>query len=71
MSPNKKSKSLNNLSIQERKILVLIQQGLSNQEISDQCNIGMSTVKSHVSNIYGKLKIKSRKEALNIKTLEI
>jgi len=56
------------LSVQERKIFGLIRKGFSNKEISAECNIELTTVKSHVSNIYSKLKIKSRKEALNFKT---
>ncbi|WP_353779455.1 LuxR C-terminal-related transcriptional regulator [Winogradskyella sp. 3972H.M.0a.05] len=67
----RKSKSnnshLKSLSIQERKIFQLIQLGKSNKEISEEYNIGLSTVKSHVSNIYSKLNIKSRKEAMDIK----
>jgi DNA-binding CsgD family transcriptional regulator len=62
----KKIKSLHDLSIQERKILALIKEGKSNKEISDDLNIGLSTVKSHVNNIYTKLDIKSRKEVLNL-----
>jgi len=58
---------INELSVQERKVFSYLQQGLSNQQISDGCNIGISTVKTHVSNIYAKLGIKSRKEALNFK----
>jgi len=56
---------LQTLSIQERKIFQLIQSGKSNKEISEEYNIGLSTVKSHVSNIYTKLNIKSRKEAID------
>lgn len=56
---------LQTLSIQERKIFQLIQAGRSNKEISEEYNIGLSTVKSHVSNIYTKLNIKSRKEAID------
>jgi len=63
----KEVNKLSVLSIQERKIFLLLQEGYSNQDISDQCNIGVSTVKSHVSAIYSKLKIKSRKEAVNLK----
>ena len=61
------SNPLETLSIQERKIFALIQQGKSNKEISEECNIGLSTTKTHVSNIYAKLNIKSRKEALGFK----
>lgn len=62
---NKPSKKLQTLSVQERKIFDLMKAGHSNKEISEQHNIGVSTVKSHVSNIYNKLQIKSRKEAID------
>ncbi len=62
---NKKTSRINDLSVQERKVFAYLQQGMSNQQISDECNIGLSTVKTHVSNIYSKLGIKSRKEALD------
>lgn len=62
---SKPSKKLKALSVQERKIFDLIKAGHSNKEISEQHNIGVSTVKSHVSNIYSKLHIKSRKEAMD------
>ncbi|HAC15496.1 MAG TPA: hypothetical protein DCE78_06065 [Bacteroidetes bacterium] len=64
--PIKKNK-FKNLSIQERKIFDLLKKGATNQEISDEYNIEVSTVKSHVSSIFSKLKIKSRKEIMNIK----
>jgi DNA-binding CsgD family transcriptional regulator len=63
----KKGSNIKDLSIQERKIFDLVRQGMSNKEISAECNIELSTVKSHVGNIYSKLKIKSRKEAHNLK----
>jgi DNA-binding CsgD family transcriptional regulator len=55
------------LSVQERKVFELLQKGASNQEISDEFNIEISTVKSHVSSIFSKLNIKSRKEAINLR----
>lgn len=58
-------KRFQQLSIQERKIFALLQKGKSNKEISHELNIELSTVKSHVSSVYAKLKIKSRKEAAN------
>ncbi|GHN01703.1 hypothetical protein WSM22_31920 [Cytophagales bacterium WSM2-2] len=64
----KKSK-VETLSTQERKIFELLRQGATNQEISDQCHIEISTVKSHVSNIFSKLNVKSRKEIMNISAL--
>ena len=53
------------LTVQERKIFSLLKEGKSNKEISDECAISLSTVKSHVNNIYSKLQINSRKEALD------
>lgn len=55
------------LSIQERKVFSLLQSGKSNKEISQELNIGVNTVKSHVSSIYSKLNINSRKEALKFR----
>ncbi|WP_299444222.1 helix-turn-helix transcriptional regulator [uncultured Aquimarina sp.] len=63
----KKNEKIKQLSVQERKIFDLIRNGLSNKEISAECNIELTTVKSHVGSIYSKLKIKSRKEAMNLK----
>jgi DNA-binding CsgD family transcriptional regulator len=64
---SKTTTNLGKLSIQERKILELLRQGATNQEISNQYNIEVSTVKSHVSSILLKLKVKSRKEIMNLK----
>lgn len=55
------------LSIQERKVLELLRRGATNQEISNQYNIEISTVKSHVSSILSKLKVRSRKDIMNLK----
>ncbi len=57
---------LKELTVQERKIYELLRKGSTNQEISDACHIGVSTVKSHVSSIYRKLNVKSRKEVINM-----
>ena len=54
------------LSVQERKIFDLMRNGMSNKEIAAECNVELTTVKSHVGSIYSKLKIKSRKEAMNL-----
>lgn len=67
LSFNKRGPKIETLSIQERKIFGLLQEGLSNKEISAECNISLSTVKSHVGSIYSKLNIKSRREAINVK----
>ncbi len=55
----------NQLTIQEQKIFKLLAKGKANKEISRELNIEVSTVKSHLNNIYGKLGVKSRKEIYN------
>lgn len=57
--------SVSLLSVQEKKIYRLLQEGMSNKEISIEHNIGVNTVKSHVSSILSKMKVKSRKEIMS------
>ena len=64
--PFSQKKNLKKLSVQERKVFEMLREGLTNQEISDKCLISLSTTKSHVSSIYNKLKIKSRKGIMNL-----
>jgi LuxR family maltose regulon positive regulatory protein len=48
----------------EAEILKLIAAGLTNREIAAQLVISPETVKKHASNIYGKLSVASRTEAV-------
>jgi two-component system, NarL family, response regulator NreC len=50
------------LTEREREVLVLIAQGLSNQEIADQLVISVKTVNRHRENIMAKLNLHSRVE---------
>ncbi|GAA4276507.1 hypothetical protein GCM10022259_12310 [Aquimarina mytili] len=52
------------LSKQEEKIRDLIVSGKSNKEIANELFISLSTVKTHITNIYSKLNISTRKELL-------
>jgi LuxR family maltose regulon positive regulatory protein len=52
------------LSEREQEVLALIAQGLSNQEIAQRLFISLNTVKWHTSNIYGKLAVKNRTQAV-------
>lgn len=61
----KTKKGIETLSVQERKIYDLLKSGASNQEIAENFNIGISTVKTHVSKILNKMNVKSRKELMN------
>jgi two-component system, NarL family, response regulator LiaR len=58
-----KSRLGSDLTDSERKILVLLVNGLSNQEISARLFISIATVKYHLTNIFSKLGVKNRVEA--------
>lgn len=51
------------LTNREEEILLLIAQGMSNQEIADELFITLKTVKTHVSNILAKLEVEDRTQA--------
>ena len=48
----------------EQEVLVLIHQGLSNKEIAERMSVAPATVKAHIRNLYGKLGVSRRTEAL-------
>jgi DNA-binding NarL/FixJ family response regulator len=52
------------LSARELEVLSLIADGMSNQEIAGQLYLALNTVKRHASNIYDKLGVKKRTEAI-------
>ncbi len=52
------------LSKRETEILEQINLGKTNQEIADELFISLSTVKSHVSNLFSKLDVKNRVQAI-------
>lgn len=52
------------LSVRELEILELIAQGLSNHEISERLFLALSTVKGYNRNIFDKLQVKRRTEAV-------
>jgi ATP/maltotriose-dependent transcriptional regulator MalT len=52
------------LSERELEVLRLIADGHSNQAIADRLVVAVSTIKKHVNNIYGKLDVQSRTQAL-------
>ncbi len=52
------------LSDRELEVLRLIAVGLSNEEIAQRLVLSLPTIKWHTSNIYGKLSVKNRTEAV-------
>ncbi len=53
------------LSGREIEVLKLIEGGLSNQDIAAKLFITITTVKRHISNIYAKLEVKNRTQAVS------
>src|SRR5258706_9829354 len=52
------------ISPRELEVLELISRGLSNQEIADQLFVSLNTVKTHTSNLFLKLEVKRRTQAI-------
>ena len=52
------------LSERELEVLQLIAIGLTNREIADRLYLSLNTVKVHARNIYGKLNVHSRTQAI-------
>ena len=54
------------LSEREKEVLGLLAEGLSTSEISNHLSISISTVKFHLKNIFSKLGVKNRVEAVSL-----
>lgn len=52
------------LSPREREVLQLLAEGLSNKQMARQLNVSENTVKTHLANVYGKLGVNKRVEAV-------
>lgn len=52
------------LSERELEVLRLIAEGLANEEIAQRLVLSLPTIKWHTSNVYGKLSVKNRTEAV-------
>ena len=53
-----------NISKRETEVLELLAEGLSNQEIADKLFVSLNTIKTHSSNLYSKLDVKRRIQAI-------
>jgi LuxR family maltose regulon positive regulatory protein len=54
------------LSDREIEVLSLVAEGLTNQQIAQKLVLSLSTVKWHTSNIYGKLGVRNRSQAVAV-----
>jgi LuxR family maltose regulon positive regulatory protein len=61
-APN--SELIEPLSERELEVLQLIAEGLTNPEIASRLFLALNTVKTHAGNIYGKLNVHSRTQAI-------
>lgn len=52
------------INTREHEILILVAQGLTNKEIAQSLCIGAETVKWHLKNVFGKLQVKNRTQAV-------
>jgi DNA-binding NarL/FixJ family response regulator len=64
--PTKDQKSFFDLTHREREILQLLMKGLLYKEIGAHLGISPNTAKKHVMNIYDKLHVNSRAQALHL-----
>lgn len=58
------SQKLNTLTKKEKGILELLGEGLSNNAIAEKSFLSEKTIRNHLTNIYDKLNVKSRSEAI-------
>ncbi|HEV7231028.1 MAG TPA: LuxR C-terminal-related transcriptional regulator [Bacteroidia bacterium] len=56
---------LKKLSAREKQVFILLSEGLRYKEMAIRLNISIETVRTHVRNIYKKLEVSSRTDALN------
>ena len=55
---------INTLSRKEREIIEALSEGLTNKQLSSRLEISANTVKFHISNIFDKLNVKNRAQAI-------
>ncbi|MBN1583673.1 MAG: hypothetical protein JXA89_23405 [Anaerolineae bacterium] len=62
--PHRSQPLIEPLTKRERQVLLLIGDGLSNRDIAEKLVVSLNTVKKHSSNLYGKLGVTSRTQAI-------
>ncbi len=62
---NEKSLDRSGISSRELEVLQLMATGLSNQEIASQLFVSLNTVKTHTSNLFLKMDVKRRTQAVD------
>jgi DNA-binding NarL/FixJ family response regulator len=62
--PNTRVQQTLGISERELEVLELLAAGRSNKEIASRLGVSPNTIKTHVANLYGKLDVKRRTEAI-------
>jgi DNA-binding CsgD family transcriptional regulator len=62
--PDEKALLKFGISKREWEVLSLMSEGLSNQEIAERLYVSLNTIKSHSSNLFEKLEVKRRTQAI-------
>jgi DNA-binding NarL/FixJ family response regulator len=62
--PGKQTPLVDDLTPRELEVLTLIAEGLSNKEIAQELVISEKTVKNHINNIFSKLHVSDRSQAM-------
>jgi DNA-binding NarL/FixJ family response regulator len=62
--PEGEDQAFQSLSPREREILALLSEGLGNSEIAERLSISDKTVRNHVSNLFDKLGVWTRAQAI-------
>jgi len=57
---------LSTLSAQERRVLALVAEGLTNKQVGEQLSLSENTVKNYLVNVFEKLQVKRRAQAAAI-----
>ena len=65
LNPQQKKTTLAEpLTRRESQVMALVSQGLSNKHIASELNISLNTLKVHIRNLYGKMGVENRSQAL-------
>lgn len=62
---NKNAAALTTITPREKEILELLSQGFFYKEVADQLGISINTLKRHIYNMYKKLQVDNKTEAIN------
>jgi two-component system, NarL family, response regulator LiaR len=63
--PDEKTLLRSGISKREWEVLALMSEGLSNQEIAERLFVSLNTIKTHSSNLFEKLDVKRRTQAVD------